>query len=268
MMSVQDDISQAQSRFVTCVLAHEGNYDYPSGVSDSLRAINCVTSTILHLECYLIKRKSNVMLLPSILLFAATEFFLSLSPGPAVLLVVSQAVRSGIRASLLGTIGILTGNAIYFAISALGLGVILITSEALFLLIKWTGAVYLIYLGLKMIRDTLVSTPAKAQMVIPVSRRRLFRQGLLTQLANPKAILFFTALLPQFVDANQAAAYQFFLLGVISVMVELPILVSYGWLGDKAGHWFRQSRYSIWLDRVAGTFLIGAGVKLAFTKRT
>ena len=117
------------------------------------------------------------MLITSILLFAATEFFLSLYPGPAVLLVVSQAVRSGIKASLLGTIGVLTGNVIYFTISALGLGAILVTSEMLFLLIKWTGAVYLIYLGIRMIRSTLVVTQVKPpQVVISVSHQKFFRQ--------------------------------------------------------------------------------------------
>jgi threonine/homoserine/homoserine lactone efflux protein len=83
----------------------------------------------------------------SLVLFASTEFLLSLSPGPAVLLVMSQALRSGAKASLLGALGIITGNAVYFAISALGLGAILIASDVLFYLIKWTGATYLVYLG-------------------------------------------------------------------------------------------------------------------------
>ena len=87
------------------------------------------------------------MLGTTILLFIATEFFLSLYPGPAVLLVLSQGIRHGGKASMSGTIGILTGNVVYFSASALGLGAVLIASEKLFLVIKVVGAVYLLYLG-------------------------------------------------------------------------------------------------------------------------
>lgn len=206
------------------------------------------------------------MAITSIILFAMTEFLLSLSPGPAVLLVISQGIRSGARASLLGTAGILSGNALYFGASALGLGAILLASEMAFLLIKWVGAAYLIFLGGKMIRDTLTVVEEKPHVMISTARHRLFRQGILTQLSNPKAIVFFTALLPQFIDTQGAAAYQFFVLGVVSILVECPILVLYGWLAAKGGDWFKQSKYAKWLDRIAGTFLIGAGIKLAFTR--
>lgn len=207
------------------------------------------------------------MLITTLLLFAATEFFLSLYPGPAVLLVISQGVRYGARSSLLGTIGILTGNVLYFSMSAMGLGVILITSEKLFLLIKYFGAIYLGYLGAKMIIQSLIGQESKQAAIIPASRQKLFREGLLTQLANPKAILFFAALLPQFIDAHQATVYQFIILGIISVMIEYPILMTYGWLADKGSTWFRHGKYANWIDRVAGTFLIGAGIKLAFMKK-
>lgn len=206
------------------------------------------------------------MLITTILLFAATEFFLSLYPGPAVLLVISQGVRYGTKSSLLGAMGILTGNVMYFLISAMGLGVILIASEKLFLLIKSFGAIYLAYLGAKVIIESLIVIESKQQEIIPTSKQKLFREGLLTQLANPKAILFFAALLPQFIDAHQATAYQFIILGIISVMIEYPILVTYGWLAEKGSNWFRHSKYANWIDRVAGVFLIGAGIKLAFMK--
>jgi homoserine/homoserine lactone efflux protein len=207
------------------------------------------------------------MLITTLLLFAATEFFLSLYPGPAVLLVISQGVRYGARSSLLGAIGILTGNVIFFSMSAMGLGVILIASEKLFLLIKYVGAIYLGYLGVKMIIQSLIGQESKQPAIISASRQKLFREGLLTQLANPKAILFFAALLPQFIDAHQATVYQFIILGIISVMIEYPILMTYGWLADKGSTWFRHGKYANWIDRVAGTFVIGAGIKLAFMKK-
>jgi len=209
------------------------------------------------------------MLLTSLVLFASTEFLLSLSPGPAVLLVMSQALRSGAKASLLGALGVITGNALYFAVSALGLGAILIASEVLFYLIKWTGATYLVYLGGKMLynsrgRQSTISHGA----VAGVAQSPLFRQGLWTQLANPKAILFFTAILPQFINPQASASLQLALLGMTSIVIELPVLVMYGWLAHTGGHVIRQGRYGQWIDRCAGTCLIGAGVKLAFTRRT
>ncbi|MEM7029073.1 MAG: LysE family translocator [Chloroflexota bacterium] len=207
------------------------------------------------------------MFFSTLLLFAVTEFFLSLSPGPAVFLVISQGVKVGARSSLLSVLGILTGNVIYFAISAIGVGAILVTSETIFSIIKWAGALYLIYLGLKLIWDTLLTNASTEHIAVDISRHKLFRQGLFTQLGNPKAILFFTALLPQFIDVERAPLQQFALLGLVSVLVELPVLVFYGWLAGRMGHLLRDSILAKWLDRLAGTFLIGAGLRLAFTEK-
>ncbi len=150
------------------------------------------------------------MSLEVLLVFACTEFLLSLTPGPAVLLVISQGMRYGFTSSVRGAIGILTGNAIYFALSALGLGALLMASAAVFLVVKWMGAAYLIYVGVKMLlakgRLDEADDTSKA-----TSRRgmKLFSQGLMTQLSNPKALVFFTALLPQFVSSSGNVFEQF-----------------------------------------------------------
>jgi homoserine/homoserine lactone efflux protein len=139
----------------------------------------------------------------------------------------------------------------------------------LFYLIKWSGATYLVYLGGKMLYDSLGKQPPMSQgAVAEVTQSHLFRQGLLTQLANPKAILFFTAMLPQFINPQASASVQFALLGLTSIVIEFPVLVLYGWLAHTGGYVIRQGRYGQWIDRCAGIFLIGAGVKLAFTRRT
>jgi homoserine/homoserine lactone efflux protein len=172
----------------------------------------------------------------------------------------SQALRSGAKASLLGALGVITGNALYSAVSALGLGAILIASEVLFYLIKWTGATYLVYLGGKMLYDSLGRQLTMSHgAVAGDAQSHLFRQGLLTQLANPKAILFFTAILPQFINPQASASLQLALLGMTSIVIEFPVLVMYGWLAHTGGHVIRQGRYGQWIDRCAGTFLIGAG---------
>lgn len=193
-----------------------------------------------------------------LLLFAATEFLLSLTPGPAVLLVVSQGMRRGFRMSTRGTLGVLTGNAIYFALSATGLGALLIASKPVFDAIQIAGAAYLALLGLRM----LIKPSRAAENEIPhVAGTGSFLQGLLTQLANPKAIVFFTALLPQFVDPTQPVALQLLILGVISILVELPVLLTYGYVADRGRAIY--GRHATWIERLAGACLIAAGAKLA-----
>jgi len=208
------------------------------------------------------------MSLEVLLVFAVTEFLLSLTPGPAVLLVVSQGMNYGFTHSIRGALGILTGNAIYFALSALGLGAFLMTSATLFLAIKWIGAAYLIFVGIKML---LARGKSNEQENDPgVSSRRalkLFSQGLITQLSNPKALVFFTALLPQFVSSRGNVFEQFVLLGVISITVECPVLLAYGWLAERGRSLLPKGRLSALPDRIAGGLLIGVGIGLGSIRR-
>jgi homoserine/homoserine lactone efflux protein len=203
----------------------------------------------------------------TLLLFALTELALSLSPGPAVFLVVSQGMKAGFTGSLRSTLGIMTGELIFFTLSAFGLGALLIASQPLFLFVKWVGASYLVYLGLKMMVRSFRQTNGGPEPSQALSQARFYRQGLLMQLANPKAILFFTALLPQFINPAFPATIQFIVLGLVSITVQGSTLTAYGWLAEKGGCWLKQGRFSQWLDRLAGVFLIGAGVKLALAKR-
>jgi len=193
-----------------------------------------------------------------LLLFAATELLLSMTPGPAVLLVVSQGIRRGYRSSTRGAAGILTGNAIYFALSAAGLGALLIASKHVFDVLQIAGAAYLVLIGLKMLIK-----PARVQesTIEDTSGAGSFVQGLFTQLANPKAIVFFTALLPQFIDPTRPVAMQLLILGVISIVVELPVLLLYGYAADRGRA--RYARHAPLFERLAGACLIAAGAKLA-----
>lgn len=194
----------------------------------------------------------------NLLLFAAMELVLCLTPGPAVLLVISQSVKRGFRGSLQGALGILAGNTIYFALSAAGLGALLIASRTVFEALKWLGAAYLVFIGLRMIfrRAAPEDRPPQA--------RGGFVEGLVTQLANPKAIVFFTALLPQFIDPHGPVTLQFFVLGVISIFVELPVLALYGFAADRGRALI--GRHAHLVERIAGGFLVAAGAKLAATR--
>jgi homoserine/homoserine lactone efflux protein len=200
--------------------------------------------------------------LTHLLLFAATELLLSMSPGPAVLLVVSQGMRRGFRTASQGAAGILTGNAIYFALSAAGLGALLLASKRVFNVIQIAGAVYLALVGIKMLVTPGGSETNEKREEDPSGRTfgRAFAQGLMTQLANPKAIVFFTALLPQFVDAGRAVAPQFLILGTISIAVELPVLLAYGFAADR-GRAFYGNHVAL-VEQLAGACLIAAAVKL------
>ena len=207
------------------------------------------------------------MSLRLLLIFSITEFVLCLTPGPAVLLVISQAMKSGAAASLKGAAGILLGNAVYFVLSALGLSALLLSSATVFLIVKWAGAFYLIVLGLTMLLSKNRPATNDQHVAAPKRALRLFSEGLVTQLANPKAIVFFSALLPQFVSADGSVFTQFTILGVISLAIELLVLASYGWAAERGGRLILKGRFSLLTDRIAGGFLMCAGVGLAATRR-
>lgn len=202
-------------------------------------------------------------------LFLATETALSVSPGPAVLLVVSQGLRHGGRRSVFSSCGILSANAVYFAVSAAGLGAVILASYDLFSLIRWAGAAYLVWLGLRAIvgthspfRPIADGSPARVE-----SNGRLFTNGFLLQAANPKALMFFAAILPQFVTPAQPMAMQFALLGVTSIVAEFFVLLGYGMLAGRAAAVARQPRFAKAADRVAGALLLGAAAGLAGVRR-
>lgn len=201
------------------------------------------------------------------LLFVLTEALLSLTPGPAVLFVVSQGIRGGVPRSIGGAAGVLTANAFYFALSATGLGAILLASYDVFFAIKWMGAAYLVYLGLHLIfrredSAAMAEAPGSADSV-----RRTVMNGFALQAANPKALIFFTALLPQFVDTSTPAAPQIAILGVSSVIVEFIILLGYGTLASRASGFARQPRFVSITNRLCGSLLIAAGARLATIRR-
>jgi homoserine/homoserine lactone efflux protein len=191
-----------------------------------------------------------------LLIFAGMEFVLSMTPGLAVLLVVSHGMRGGWRAGVRAALGILTGNAIYFALSAAGVGALLVASPRAFQAMRWAGVAYLLFIGVTMLFSR--PSPPDERDTTPLAPRA-FVQGLVTQLANPKAIVFFTAFLPQFIDPHAPMTRQFLLLGVISIVVELPVLVVYAIAADRGGH-LLSGRI---LNRVAGAFLVAAALKLA-----
>ena len=200
------------------------------------------------------------------LAFAITETVLCLTPGPAVLFVLAQALGGGRRAAFPASLGILAANTFYFLLSATSLGAVLVASYDLFFAVKWVGAAYLIWLGVRGLRargSALGVSPA----VGDPTGGRLVARGFAVQVANPKAIVFFTALLPQFVDPTRSVPFQLAILAVTSVAVEFVVLNVYGALAGRAAHLAAQPRAVSLLERVAGGLLIAAGLRMAMFRR-
>jgi homoserine/homoserine lactone efflux protein len=209
------------------------------------------------------------MALKTWLLFLAMETALSLSPGPAVFYVVSHGVRAPARA-VPATLGILSANAIYFTLSATSLGALIAAGARYFAIAQWIGAAYLIHLGVKSLRCAafshavaLAETASDGSGVRREgsSRRQIYLGALTLQLANPKALLFFLALLPQFIDTRTAVVSQMLLLAATSMLPECCILLAYGWLAHRAAR--ASARFGVtsgmnrWLAWIEGVGLIG-----------
>jgi homoserine/homoserine lactone efflux protein len=197
------------------------------------------------------------------LLFLFMETALSLSPGPAVFYVVSQGVRGAWRRTLPAAAGILSANGIYFALSATSLGAIIAASAEFFTVAKWVGAAYLIYLGIKALRSagSMHSVALADRAAGEGGLRGVYLGALTLQLANPKALLFFLALLPQFIDPAIPVVPQMLILAATSMLPEFCILAGYGWLAHRAVH--ASARFGVtgnmnrWLARIEGAGLLG-----------
>jgi homoserine/homoserine lactone efflux protein len=169
-------------------------------------------------------------------------------------------------ASVWATLGILTGNALYFALSATGLGALLLASYELFALVRWLGAAYLIWLGVRACVGR--SATRSTAPAVAVGRRRTFVSGFVLQAANPKALLFFVALLPQFIEPGGQVAGQVLVLAVTSVAIELVILLGYGAAAGRFHALTASPRFARLADGLAGTMLVTAGVGLAAVRRS
>jgi homoserine/homoserine lactone efflux protein len=199
------------------------------------------------------------MTLHTWLAFVLVAIGFSLIPGPAVVTVISAALRGGYRVSLAVNAGVVAGDAAFVTASALGLGALLVASQPLFLAVKWLGIAYLAYLGVR----ALLARGAGYAFDAPGAGGRAFRLGLTTQLANPKIVLFFGALLPQFVDPARPVALQFAILGATFCVGDALVFAAYGALAHRARNWLRSARAVRATSRVSGIAMLGVAARLA-----
>lgn len=195
-------------------------------------------------------------------LFVAVDVAMSLTPGPAVLFVMSQGLGLGFRSSVGANLGILSGNLIWFLLSALGLVALVLAWPRAFEVLRWLGVAYLCVIGLRSITGhTLALRVNSERKSEPFAR--VWMRGVILQLANPKALVFFSALLPQFIRSENPIILQMTILAVTSVVLEFWILAGYGLLADRASHLATQPNVARWADRFAGAMLIIAALLTA-----
>ncbi|WP_350333342.1 LysE family translocator [Coralliovum pocilloporae] len=205
----------------------------------------------------------------SLLLFAITEFFLSLSPGPAVLLVVSQALHKSGSAAFASMMGIMAANTLYFILSAVGLGALLVSSSALFTGLKIAGCAYLLWMAYEIVRDVVRKGENEHYVTSDrsvVSRRAGlwadFFKAFLVQASSVKNLVIFLSIIPQFVDPSEPVLWQFVLLGLVSLLVEAPILAGYAIAASALGR-ISSGRASTIFDLTAALLLVVIAVSVA-----
>lgn len=201
------------------------------------------------------------------ILFVTVSWALIIAPGPDMLYVITRGVTQGRRAGMVSAVGVICGILVHTTAAAFGLTLILQTSAAAFLMVKYLGAVYLIYLGIKAWRDQ--STFSLQTSTSMVSFHRVFWQGVLSNVLNPKIAIFFLAFLPQFVDKRSPdVTSQMVILGLTFAGFGLCFLLAVGYSSGTIGGWLtHRPHYAQFLQRFAAGILIALGVRLALTER-
>lgn len=187
---------------------------------------------------------------------AAVAVFFATPPDSSQLLIISNSIRHGLGRSLLTVAGDLSANMLQMTAAAFGLAAIIASSASAFLWIKWLGVAYLAWIGLQLIlRAERLPDPASAGT-------RLFRQGFITSMANPFAVVFFGALFPQFIDPARPVLPQLLILGLTYLVVDGAILILWGWTGSRAVTLLKRLSLGM-INRICGALMIGAAALLA-----
>jgi threonine/homoserine/homoserine lactone efflux protein len=202
---------------------------------------------------------------PTFALFVAASLALTIVPGPAVLYIVARSVEGGRPAGLVSVLGIGVGGLVHVVFAAVGLSAILVSSATAFTVVKWLGAAYLVYLGLQRILARDEESPAVTVEREPLSR--VFSQGVVVNVLNPKTALFFLAFLPQFVDPSRGVvAAQIALLGITFVVLALCTDGLYALLSGSAADWLRRRNENPRIRR--GQRYVSGGVYIALGAAT
>ncbi|MDF4950473.1 LysE family translocator [Vibrio parahaemolyticus] len=193
---------------------------------------------------------------------------LTASPGPSSLLCLSKGVSSGFRLALTTALGSLSAITIILTLSFTGLGVVIASSEFVFNIIKWCGAAYLIWLGIQAFRSKQNDFSKSDSAQVSTSHVSAYTSGFIVGSSNPKAIIFFTALFPQFIDPTVSLLTQYAIFAGTFVVFELSWLSFYALLGVKTSNWLFEAGRAKLFNRLTGGVFISAGVMLSTANRS
>nr|WP_321458209.1 LysE family translocator [uncultured Cohaesibacter sp.] len=205
-------------------------------------------------------------------LFLFACLMLNVAPGPDLIFILSRTLAHGRKIGFAASVGVCSGALVHVMAAALGVSAILATSATAFMLVKYIGAAYLVWLGIKglLSRDSVLPIEGKKKAGVTVWS--VYRQGVLVDVLNPKAALFFMAFLPQFIphDGSLSAHQILFdtiLLGVTVIVMGLAVEAVYILMAAPLGSYLRRNKsVARWIDRTVGSLLIGLGAKLALTE--
>jgi threonine/homoserine/homoserine lactone efflux protein len=200
--------------------------------------------------------------------FALIAFIGITTPGPTVLLALSNGSRFGVRRACLGMVGAVLSDFVLIGAVALGLGALLAASEFWFSVVKWLGAGYLAFLGVMLLRSkgTLDAALQPVGSTDIGTIRSIFLKSFLVAVTNPKGYLFFSAFLPQFIDPAAPQAQQYLVLALVFAGIDFIVMFGYALLGAQAVRMLRRSG-AIWLDRICGGALLALAGSLALYRR-
>nr|WP_217507399.1 LysE family translocator [Herbaspirillum robiniae] len=203
--------------------------------------------------------------LATLALFSMVALATIATPGPTVLLAFSNGARLGVKRALPGMFGAVASDCVLVASVAVGLGALLAASEFWFSVVKWAGAAYLAWIGLRMLRSGGMDLSVDAGEPRSGSRR-VFMKSFLVAVTNPKGYLFCSALLPQFIDSAMPQAPQYLALGAVFCAIDFAIMFAYALIGARAVSLLRR-RALLWMDRTCGAILLALAGSLALYRR-
>lgn len=203
-----------------------------------------------------------------LILFAIVAFIGIATPGPTMLLALSNGSRLGVRAALPGMAGAVLADFVFVSAVAVGFGALLAASESLFAAVKWLGVGYLAYLGIRLLRSRgTLQLPADGVAPGSPSPRAVFMRSLAVSLTNPKGYLFFSAFFPQFISAQQPQLPQYAVLAIVFASINFAVMLFYAAAGAQAIR-VLKARGILWLDRACGGAMLTLAGSLALYRKS
>jgi homoserine/homoserine lactone efflux protein len=187
---------------------------------------------------------------------------LILVPGPAAITVAAQGASYKSQRAFFGVLGVAGADVLFFALSATGIASLILASSLMFSIIKWFGVAYLLYLGASALFSKSGAIKLNAERR-ECSRKNLFYKGLVVQLANPKALMYFTALLPQFIDPSKPVLFQMLLMGASCLLADILVYSLFSRLGERIAKQELKSWATNVINKAAGITLISTGIRMA-----